>query len=155
MNSAEAIEKLKQKGLRVTPQRVAVFRTVYKLNNHPTAENIISTIQKNLPHIAVGTVYKVLDTLVGSNLLEKVKTERGTMRYDPVLSKHHHLYCKATDRIEDYEDSELDKMIESYFSRKEIEHFTITDIQLQINGKFKFKKHGKQKKREMPGDARG
>ena len=146
MNSAEAIEKLKQKGLRVTPQRVAVFQTVYKLNNHPTAENIISNIQKNLPHISVGTVYKVLDTLVESNLLGKVKTERGTMRYDPVLSRHHHLYCKESDRIEDYEDSELDKMIESYFSRNKIEHFTVTDIQLQISGQFKSKKHGKQKK---------
>lgn len=137
MNSAEIIEKLKRKGLRITPQRVAVFQAVYHLKNHPTADNIISNIKINHPYISVGTVYKVLDSLVESSLLKKVKTENGTMRYDPVLSKHHHLYCEETDRIEDYEDLELDKMIEAYFMDKKIENFKITDIKLQITGKFK------------------
>jgi len=146
MNSTESIEKLQQKGLRVTPQRVAVLQTVSKLNNHPTAENIISSIRESHPNISVGTVYQVLDTLVESNLLEKVKTEKGTMRYDPVLSSHHHLYCNESDRIADYVDPELDKMIEAYFSKKKVKNFTITDIKLQITGTFKTKAHGKQKK---------
>jgi len=146
MNSTEAADKLKQKSLRVTPQRVAVFQIVCRLNNHPTAENIIRNIRESHPNISVGTVYKVLDTLVESNLLGKVKTEKGTMRYDPVLSGHHHLYCKETDRIADYEDPELDKMLEAYFSKKKIENFTIKDIKLEITGNFKTKAHGKQKR---------
>ncbi len=137
MNSAEIIEKLKQKGMRITPQRVAVFQTVCKLNNHPAAENIITNIKKNHPYISVGTVYKVLDSLVENNLLEKVKTENGTMRYDPILSKHHHLYCEETERIADYEDSELDEVINEYFRKKEIKDFQIKDIKLQITGTFK------------------
>jgi len=146
MNSTEAADKLKQKSLRVTPQRVAVFQIVCRLNNHPTAENIIRNIRESHPNISVGTVYKVLDTLVECNLLGKVKTEKGTMRYDPVLSGHHHLYCKETDRIADYEDPELDKMLEAYFSKKKIENFTIKDIKLEITGNFKTKAHGKQKR---------
>ncbi len=146
MNSTEAADKLKQKSLRVTPQRVAVFQIVCRLNNHPTAENIIRNIRESHPNISVGTVYKVLDTLVESNLLGKVKTEKGTMRYDPVLSGHHHLYCKETDRIADYENPELDKMLEAYFSKKKIENFTIKDIKLEITGNFKTKAHGKQKR---------
>ncbi len=155
MNSTEAADKLKQKSLRVTPQRVAVFQIVCRLNNHPTAENIIRNIRESHPKISVGTVYKVLDTLVENHLLDKVKTENGTMRYDPILSRHHHLYCKKTDRIADYENRELDKMIEAYFRKKKIENFTITDIKLQITGKFKTNEHGKQKNGKMPGDARG
>ncbi len=146
MNTAEAIDKLKQKGLRVTPQRVAVYQTVCEINDHPTAEMIIRSIRENHPNISVGTVYKVLDTLVENDLLEKVKTEKGTMRYDPILSGHHHLYCKETDRIADYEDPELDNMLASYFSKKKIEHFTISDIKLELTGKFKTKANGKQKK---------
>jgi len=146
MNTAEAIDKLKQKGLRVTPQRVAVYQTVCGLNNHPTAEMIIRSIRENHPNISVGTVYKVLDMLVENDLLEKVKTGEGIMRYDPILSGHHHLYCKETDSITDYEDPELDKMLESYFSKKKIAHFTISDIKLEITGKFKTNAHGKQKK---------
>ncbi len=137
MNSAKIVEKLKQKGMRITPQRVAVFQTVCKLNNHPAAENIINSIKKNHPYISVGTIYKVLDSLVENNLLEKVKTENGTMRYDPILSKHHHLYCEETERIEDYEDGELDEVINEYFRKKEIKDFQIKDIKLQITGTFK------------------
>ncbi len=137
MNVAELIKKLKEKKLRITPQRVAVFEAVCKLNNHPTAENIINNIKKNHPNISLGTVYKVLDSLVESNLLEKVKTGNGIMRYDAILSKHHHLYLTKTDKIEDYEDSELDDMICAYFRNKKIDNFEIKDIKLQITGNLK------------------
>jgi Fur family peroxide stress response transcriptional regulator len=85
----------------------------------------------------VGTVYKVLDSFVENNLLKKVKTESGIMRYDPLQSNHHHLYCKETDRIEDYEDEKLDELIIDYFNKKGIKNFKIQHIQLQISGKFK------------------
>lgn len=137
MSTAEIIEKLKQNKLRITPQRVAILEAIYKLNNHPTAENIISDIQKSHPYISVGTVYKVLDSLVESKLVKKVKTGSGIMRFDPITSTHHHLYCLETDRIEDYKDHELDKIIGEYFKKKEITNFQIKDISLQIIGNFK------------------
>jgi Fur family transcriptional regulator, peroxide stress response regulator len=59
------------------------------------------------------------------------------MRYDPITSTHHHLYCLETDRIEDYKDQELDRMIEEYFKNKKIKNFQIKDISLQIIGNFK------------------
>ena len=139
MTTSEIIERLKQNKLRVTPQRVAIFEAIYKLNNHPTAENIINNIKNNHPYISQGTVYKVLDSFVESNLLKKVKTENGVMRYDHVLSAHHHIYCQETDRIEDYVDDELDKIIHQHFKKKKINNFQITDIKLQISGNFKTK----------------
>ncbi len=129
-------EQLKQKGLKVTPQRVAIYEAVVNLNNHPTAEKIIDYIRRNHPNIAIGTVYKVLDSLVDNNLLKKVKNDKDIMRYDAVVSHHHHLYCSETDRIEDYEDELLDKLINEYFKNKKIEKFEIQDITLQITGKF-------------------
>ena len=104
-------EQLKQKGLKVTPQRVAIYEAVAELHNHPTAENIIEYIKTNHPNISVGTVYKVLDSLVENNLLRKVKNEKDIMRYDAVLEHHHHLYCAESDRIEDFEDPQLDHFI--------------------------------------------
>jgi Fur family peroxide stress response transcriptional regulator len=129
-------EKLKEKGLKITPQRVAIYDAIVKLKNHPTAENIIEYIKTNHPNISVGTVYKVLDSLVENDLLKKVKTERDIMRYDAVLSNHHHLYCAETDRIEDYEDEQLNKLISRYFEKKKIKNFKVQDIKLQITGKF-------------------
>jgi Fur family peroxide stress response transcriptional regulator len=58
------------------------------------------------------------------------------MRYDAILEKHHHLYCSESDRIEDYMDDELNKLIENYFEKKNIPDFKIEDIKLQIIGKF-------------------
>jgi len=137
MDKKEIADILSAKGLRVTPQRIAILGAIIQLDNHPTAENVIEYIKKKHPHISVGTVYKVLDSLVENNLLKKVKTERGIMRYDPLLSNHHHLYCVETDRIEDYEDERLDALITDYFEKKGIKNFSIQNIQLQITGTFK------------------
>jgi len=128
--------KLIEKGLKVTPQRIAILEAIVKLNNHPTAENIIEHIRKNHPNIATATVYKVLDALVSSDLIKKVKTERDIMRYDAVMESHHHLYCSESDRIEDYNDNELNELLEKYFETKGIPDFKIEDIKLQIIGKF-------------------
>ncbi len=128
--------KLVEKGLKVTPQRIAILEAIVNLKNHPTAENIIDYIRRNHPNIATATVYKVLDALVVSELVKKVKTEKDIMRYDAVIDKHHHLYCSESDRIEDYYDDDLNKLLEKFFKKKEIRDFRIEDIRLQIIGKF-------------------
>jgi Fur family peroxide stress response transcriptional regulator len=128
---------LAEKGLKVTPQRISVLEAVYTLHNHPTAEMIREHIRTTHPNIATGTVYKVLDVLVGKALVRRVKTDKDIMRYDGMMESHHHLYCSDTERIEDYIDEELDDMLREYFSRKKIRNFQIEEIKLQINGKFK------------------
>jgi len=136
MKPGEFSNKLINKGLKVTPQRIAVLDAIVKLNNHPTAENIIEYIRKNHPNIATATVYKVLDALAMNNLIKKVKTEKDIMRYDAMMESHHHLYCSESDRIEDYSDVELNEILEKYFEKKSIPDFKIEDIKLQIIGKF-------------------
>jgi Fur family peroxide stress response transcriptional regulator len=136
MNTKSITNKLKEKGLRVTPQRIAIFEAIKKLNNHPTADNVIEYIKKKHPNISTGTVYKVLDSFIENNLLKKVKTENGIMRYDPYLPNHHHLYCVEANKIIDYEDKELDEIINDYFKIKKIKNFKIQDINLQIIGTY-------------------
>lgn len=136
MKIEEIRDKLIEKGLKVTPQRLAILEAIIKLNNHPTAEYIIEYIRKNHPNIATATVYKVLDALVSGQLINKVKTERDIMRYDAIMESHHHLYCSESDRIEDYNDDELNEILEKYFKNKGIPGFMIEDIKLQIIGKF-------------------
>lgn len=128
--------RLTEKGLKVTPQRMAVLEAIYSMNNHPTVENITEFIRKDQPNIAVGTVYKVLDTLVENGIIKRVTTESDLMRYDGILEQHHHLYCAVSDRIEDYSDPELDQIIDDYFRKKGIPGFRIDEIKLQIKGRF-------------------
>ena len=127
---------LSEKELKVTPQRMGILEAIYNLDNHPTAENIIGEVRKSQPNIASGTVYKVLDTFVEKNLISKVTTEKGVMRYDGVTEHHHHLYCTKNEIITDYFDQELDELLRDYFRKKNIEGFQIDEINLQLKGKF-------------------
>jgi|SRR5690554_829930 len=129
-------EKIANKGLKVTPQRVAILEAIYDLNNHPTVENISDYIKVSQPNIAIGTIYKVLDTLVEKNIIKKVTTEFDKMRYDATTNSHHHLYCIECDLIEDYFDDELTILLKEYFKKKSITGFQIKDFIVQINGTF-------------------
>lgn len=136
MRIEDIIAKLNEKGLKVTPQRIAILEAIIKLRNHPTAENIIEFIRKNHPNISLATVYKVLDAFVDKELINRVKTEKDIMRYDAIMESHHHIYCSDSDRIEDYTDAELSKLLNKYFESKKIPDFKIEDIKLQIIGKY-------------------
>lgn len=136
IKSIELRDLISAKGIKVTPQRMRVLEAVYKLNNHPTAENILDYIRKNDPNIGSGTVYKVLETLVKNNLIKKVKTENDVMRYDGVLENHHHLYCIQCDYIEDYNNEKLDKLLADFFEENKIDNFKIEDIKVSITGNF-------------------
>ncbi|MCF8309455.1 MAG: transcriptional repressor [Bacteroidales bacterium] len=129
-------EMIAEKGLKVTPQRMAILEAVYDLENHPTADDIKGYIQENHPSIAVGTIYKTLEKLEEKGLIEKVKTERDVMRYDIVTKKHHHLFSKNSDRIEDYFDDELNKIIEDYFKKHNIKNFKLEDFKIHLTGEF-------------------
>ena len=126
---------LTEKGLKVTPQRISILESIFTLNNHPTAEQIMEYIRKNNPNISTATVYKVLDAFVKNGLVRTVKTDRDIKRYDGMTETHHHIYFSDSDKIEDYVDDELNDLLKNYFERKKIPGINIQDIKLQIIGK--------------------
>jgi Fur family transcriptional regulator, peroxide stress response regulator len=136
MLNDDARTLLKQAGLKVTPQRLAVLTASGNIKNHPTAEQITEFVRRNHPDIATGTVYKILETFVKKGMLKKVETDRDVMRYDAILEHHHHLYCKDSGEIIDYFDEDLSELIEDYFRKKDIPNFRVEDVKLQIIGKF-------------------
>jgi len=139
ISEEETNRRLKEAGLKVTPQRHAILEAVLALGNHPTAESVAEYVRNTHPGIAVGTIYKVLDALVNKGLIIRVKTDKDAMRYDGILTSHHHVYCSETEKIEDYIDEDLDKLLEDYFRKKSIRNFEIENITLQIKGNFKQK----------------
>ncbi len=140
MKKAKHGVDLKNSNLKVTPQRIAVLEALNNLRDHPTADKIKEYVVKNHPNIAVGTIYKTLETFVEKGLVKRVKTDEDVMRYDAILEKHHHLYCEDTEHIEDFFDDELNEMLEKYFQKKKIPNFKVKDVKLQIIGTFNKKK---------------
>lgn len=135
MEIKEITKLLAEKELKITPQRIAVLNALNELY-HPAAEKVIDYIKVNYPNIAIGTVYKILETFVEKGIIQKVKTEHDKMCYDAILKKHHHLYSSNSEQLQDYFDDELDKVLLDYFEKKKIPGFRVEDIKLQIIGKF-------------------
>jgi len=128
-------KRIKDAGLRITPQRLAVLDAVDR-NNHPAADRVVKEIRKNHPNVATGTVYKILDTFVSRGIIRKIETRSGVMRYDTILQKHLHLTDGNSDRIEDYFDDELFELIQKYLQHKKIPGFQTADIKIKLTGKF-------------------
>lgn len=139
MKNQDLNHLIKATGLRVTPQRIAVMEALQK-SKHPSADNLIELIRKTNPHIAVGTIYKVLETFVKNNLVKKVDTQQDVMRYDAIMEPHHHLYCESTNRIEDYYDDELTNLVSEYLKKKNPQNFEVSEVKIQLVGNFTDKK---------------
>lgn len=130
------IKVLTDKGLKVTPQRVAVLEALYEIKDHPSAEEVRQKLHTRYPSIAIGTIYNILDTFCEHGIIRKVKTDSDYVRYDVEMDKHHHIYCENCNLIENYYDPELDELLKRYFDRKRIPNFLIKEFNLQIVGNY-------------------
>ena len=135
MANKTVIKILTDNGLKVTPQRTAVLEVIMDLNNHPTADEIVQYLRISYPHIPIGTVYKILDKFFKLGIIDKVKTDNDLIRYDPVKTRHHHIYSTNNNSIQDFYDDNLDMILNEYFKKKNIPGFIVEDFKLQIIGK--------------------
>lgn len=137
MKQADSYQYLKKMlnaaALKATPQRILILEALYHLKNHPTAEGVYEKIHRDHPSISLATVYKTLDSLVQANLVVKVFSDEGNYRFDCNTDYHNHIYCSNTQEIIDYEDPDLQKLLEEYFWKKEVTNLKIKDIRLQIH----------------------
>jgi len=100
------IDSFRKKGLKITPQRLAIFRILKDNKSHPSAEEIYQRVRKDYRTLSLATVYQTLETLERIGGIKVLRFDRRKTRYDPDLSSHHHLICtgchKITDLRQDY-----------------------------------------------------
>ncbi len=102
------IERCRQKGLKITPQRVAVYEILLRSENHPTVEEIYEEVKKKYPFVSLATVYRTVETLEQMGLAKKVCYWGSSARYDANTDDHHHLICVSCGAIRDiYMDDRL------------------------------------------------
>lgn len=98
----EAIVKtLKDKQLRVTPQRFAVYANLLSRTDHPTAEQILNDLNQDAPVSSQATVYNCLQALRAVGLIREVLLDEGGCRYDANVEPHHHFRCQCCGAIAD------------------------------------------------------
>ena len=104
--SEELVTALRERGMRVTPQRVVLHRALLELDRHVTAEELLVAVGERLPNVALPTIYATLELLEELGMVRRVQ-RAGTTVFDPRTDLHHHLICTVCGSIEDL-DSELD-----------------------------------------------
>jgi len=104
--SQELIPALRERGMRVTSQRVLVHRALRELDRHVTADELLDAVSPRLPNVSLPTIYATLDLLEELGMVRRVQ-RAGTTLFDPRTDSHHHLVCTQCGSIEDV-DSELD-----------------------------------------------
>jgi Fur family peroxide stress response transcriptional regulator len=100
------IKKYRAKGIKLTPQRLAILEYLDGNKNHPSAEDIYKAVKRKFPMMSFATVYKTLETLRQKGDLLELTIDPLRRRYDPDSKPHHHLICIKCKKIVDI-DAEL------------------------------------------------
>ncbi|AKV01753.1 Peroxide stress regulator PerR, FUR family [Labilithrix luteola] len=96
----ELLAELKRAGLKLTPQRIAIVRTLADDHSHPTAQDLFDRLRGAFPTMSFATVYNTLDALANCGLTGSLNLG-GAIRFDPNTSPHHHAVCDGCGAIVD------------------------------------------------------
>ncbi len=97
------IDTCRQHQLKVTPQRVAIYRALVDSDRHPTADMMYQTVRGKYPRISFDTVNRTLLTFAAIGLVDMVEVFGGPKRFDPNIDDHYHLHCMTCGRIIDFD----------------------------------------------------
>ena len=102
------LDKLKEKGHRITPQRLVILRTLVESQNHPSVEDIFAKVKVHFPTTSLATVYKTISVIKELGEVLELEFSSGHNRYDGNKPyPHPHLLCVKCKRIVDPELSSL------------------------------------------------
>ncbi len=94
-------EKIKSSGLKITPQRVAVYKEIAQSSDHPCAEELYERLKDKIEGISLTTVYRTLASLEKAGLVKRVPTLKDKIRYDAKVEPHSHFVCVNCGKIVD------------------------------------------------------
>lgn len=93
--------KCRNSGLKITPQRLEVFKALLLTDEHPTAEAVCGQVRKTMPHISLDTVNRTLLTLSEIGAAFIVEGTGEPRRFDANFQTHQHFRCVKCRRIMD------------------------------------------------------
>lgn len=111
---AKFVEFLRGQGSKLTPQRLRIAETVFDTHRHFTAEDLFGLVKKREPLVGRVTVYRTLEHLVQSGLVEELSIQKGVATYEHVVGHDHHdhLICTECGRLDELASKRLEKVKE-------------------------------------------
>ncbi len=127
--SSEFEALCRSRGIRVTPQRLAVYRALSEDLAHPTAESVYKRLSKELPGLSQATIYRTLQFLEGENLIRRVSSPGAIGRYDANIGPHQHLLCRVCGSLEDISFPALHSAV-----IPRVSGFTVEELDIRLVG---------------------
>ncbi len=127
---AELTELFRAQGLKITPQRVSIFRALHGSAEHPSAEAVYEQVRVEMPSISLRTVYQTLNDLTSMGELGQLDLGTGAARFDPTLDPHHHLVCERCGRVSDVHTDFTDVRV----PQGELHGFRVATTQIVFRG---------------------
>ena len=108
------VNLLKEKQLKITPQRLEILKYIDTHNIHPTVDQIYSELKEKNPSLSKTTVYNSVEILEKNGLIQSLTISGSELRYDFKQEMHHHFLCKKCGEIIDIDVAcpRLGKMLE-------------------------------------------
>lgn len=138
-------------GIKLTHQRLEIFRELAASEDHPDAETLFRAVQQRVPTVSLDTVYRTLWMLHGLGLVKTLGPQRDGIRFDANLDRHHHFVCIHCGLVRDFHSSTLNdlKVPEAIG-----EFGTVVDAQVEVRGICtKCKQDGVPRRRAEPRSA--
>jgi Fe2+ or Zn2+ uptake regulation protein len=124
-------EKLcRSRSIRVTAQRLAVYRALAEDLAHPTAESVYGRLSKQLPGLSLATIYRTLEFFESENLIRKVSSPGSIGRFDANVDPHQHLVCRVCGSLEDISVPELHSA-----AIPKVSGFTVEELDIRLVGR--------------------
>ena len=118
-------------GMKITPQRVAIYRELTSSKKHPSAIAIFRKIRKYYPNISLGTVNSTLLTFSSIGLAKIVESSGDPKRFEPDLEPHHHFRCIKCGKIIDFTNRAYDNIaVPNEIKRR----FVVTGKKVHLEG---------------------
>lgn len=110
-------ELLREKGFKVTPQRLAIYKVLANTESHPSAEMIFNELQPHYPTMSLATVYKTVEILREIGLIQILNTGEESFRYDADTTIHPHVRCMHCGRVDDLSEVDSREFVASVASK--------------------------------------
>ena len=107
---ADFIQTCQGYQLKITPQRVAIYKELLNSEKHPTADAIYQAVNVEYPNISFDTVNRTLLTLAEIGILDVVEVFGGAKRFDTNVEDHHHIHCVRCGSIQDFVNNDYDHL---------------------------------------------
>lgn len=104
---ARFVDACRSRGIRLTPQRMAVYRAVAEDTSHPSVEAVRARVADWTGPLPLATVYRTLEFLEREGLIRRVSTTESVCRFDANTGAHQHLVCRSCGRITDWSEASL------------------------------------------------